>query len=276
MARSYAKVLLAIWEEEGDFRQLPAGAQRLYIVMLSHAALSPCGLLPLQLRRWARLAPDTTAADMRVALDHLTASNKVLVDEDTEEVFIRTFIRHDGGYRTPNIHRGIQSAIQRIESHPLRRAAWLELSRLDESLQVTSLDETLDPTVDETDTERDRPKTVSRQPESGIQKPSAVSPDERPSNVFDLPQQAPDDDDDFGDTVLIIVAAKEADTQPHSPRPWRRKVTASTRSEDGPGIRRLLEGGASPIKAASAVLGSRVAAEVAAKQIGYVPRTATG
>lgn len=272
MARSYAKVLLTMWEEEDDFRLLPSGAQRLYIVMLSHAALSPCGLLPLQLRRWARLAPDTTPADMRVALDHLIESHKVLVDEDTEEVFIRTFVRHDGGYRTPNIHRAIQSAIQRIESHPLRRAAWLELSRLEESPQVTSLDETLD----ETHTERDRPKTVSRQPESGNQKPSAVSPVERPSNVFDLPQPAPADDDDFGDAVLIIVAAKEADTQPHSPRPWRRTVMASTRSEDGPIIRRVLQGGGTPVEAASVALGSRVAAEVAAKRIGYVPKVATG
>ena len=51
----------------------------------------------------------------------------IIVDDDTEEVLIRSFIRHDGGFNHTNFHKAIVSAIQTIESGVLQIIAGTEL-----------------------------------------------------------------------------------------------------------------------------------------------------
>jgi hypothetical protein len=128
MPRTYAKILTSIWSD-ADFRALSADAQRVYIVLLTQRELSACGCLPLRVSKWAKLAPDTTVSDVRVALDQLSEARFVVVDEDSEELLIRSFIRHDGGWQTPNIHKAILSTAAVIESENLRAVAFAELDK---------------------------------------------------------------------------------------------------------------------------------------------------
>lgn len=129
MARSYAKLYVEVWDAEGDFRQLTAGAQRLYWLLCSQPQLSAAGVLPLQPRRWARLATDTTDRQIARALAELVSTCKVIIDEGTEECLVRAFIRRDGGTKTPNILKAIRQAIDAIESDCLRKVAAKELER---------------------------------------------------------------------------------------------------------------------------------------------------
>ena len=128
MARTYAKSFVSMWDPDSDFLDLPSDAQWLYWVLFSHHLLSPAGVLPLQPRKWATRAKDMTPKRITAALRTLVARRYVLTDDDTVECLVRTFIRHDQGWRTPNIRKSIETSIGRIESEPLRVAARHELT----------------------------------------------------------------------------------------------------------------------------------------------------
>lgn len=128
MTRTYAKSFLSMWAPGSDFLQLSTDAQWLYWVLFSHPSLTPAGTLPLQPRKWAQCSKDMTQRRVTAALADLVRSEKVIVDEDTEEVLIRTFIRWDKGWRTPNINTSIKASIAQIESDGLRHVATRELT----------------------------------------------------------------------------------------------------------------------------------------------------
>ncbi len=116
MARNYANLFTAIWARDGEFVRLSCGAQRMYLLLVSQPEVSACGMLPLRLRRWSALAPDTTEGDLRMALKELEEHRFVVVDEDTEELLVRSFTRHDNGYANPRRQPSIRDAANGIES----------------------------------------------------------------------------------------------------------------------------------------------------------------
>ena len=129
MARSYANVLTAIWRDD-DFRELSAGAQRTYLMLVTQANISAAGTLPLTLVRWAANAKDTTPASVRDDLAELEKTRFVFVDDVTEEVLVRSFVRHDNGYRNPKRRHAILGAAGEVASAALRAALSGEFERL--------------------------------------------------------------------------------------------------------------------------------------------------
>jgi len=129
MARSYARIITAIWRNPA-FRALDPMSQWLYVLLVTQPDISAVGMLPLTLRRWASLAVDCPMELVTRALDTLSARRFVTVDEATEEVLVRSFVRWDGGYtnrkRLPVIHR---SALE-VASAELRSVLRFELDRL--------------------------------------------------------------------------------------------------------------------------------------------------
>lgn len=129
MARSHGRVYAAIWSDE-EFIALDADAQRLYLFLLSQADLNHAGLLPLRPRRWAaKYAGGSTSAVMGT-LDTLAEHRFVLVDEDTEEVLIRTLVRNDGVYKQPKVMVRMREDARQIDSPALRAAFAAEMGRL--------------------------------------------------------------------------------------------------------------------------------------------------
>ena len=98
----FGKLFSSIWSNE-DFTDLSAHAQQLYLLLVSHPSRNFAGVLPLTLKRWASLTRDSTVETVREALLELVARNFIVVDWGTEEVLVRTFIRHDGVHRQPNL-----------------------------------------------------------------------------------------------------------------------------------------------------------------------------
>jgi hypothetical protein len=122
MARSHAKLFCSIWEDE-DFIALPGSAQRLYMLLISQRKTTMVGCLDLKPARWARLAPDTTIDDIRHAARQLAAARFIVLDEETDELVVRTLVRHDGIRAVANskLLMGFWGQWEAIESPALRR-----------------------------------------------------------------------------------------------------------------------------------------------------------
>ncbi|MEU7980496.1 hypothetical protein AB0B63_18430 [Micromonospora sp. NPDC049081] len=130
MSRNYAQIFTAIWRDP-DFIALSRPRQQAYFLLVTQPNVSAAGVLPLTVRRWAKLSTDTTTADLLADIAHLHQVGMVVVDEDTEELLVRSFVRHDNGYRNPRRQPSIRDAAADIESPRLRRALGRELVRLE-------------------------------------------------------------------------------------------------------------------------------------------------
>lgn len=129
MARTHGRIMAAIWND-GDFIALRGSAQRMFMFLLSQPDLSHAGLLPMRVNRWAKKAEDLTPKAVRDELTYLAQRDYVVVDEDTEEVLIRTMVRNDGVYKQPKVMIRMREDARQIESPLLRAAFRQELDRL--------------------------------------------------------------------------------------------------------------------------------------------------
>ena len=130
MARSYAAIHQRIWADP-QWRALDVNAQHLYLLLLSQPQLNLAGVLPLQLRKWASCVAGWDIADVATALDRLREDRFVLVDEDTEEVLVRSLIRNDGTYKIPNALKSLLQVAEGTQAQALRTELAAELGRLE-------------------------------------------------------------------------------------------------------------------------------------------------
>lgn len=130
MARSYGHIMSAIWNDP-EFRKLSCAAQRTYLMLITQADISSAGTLPLTVRRWAAYAIDSSSDSLSDSLSELAGYRFLVVDETTEEVLIRTFVKWDGGYtnvqkRQPAIRRDAAA----VASPKIRASLAVELDEL--------------------------------------------------------------------------------------------------------------------------------------------------
>jgi hypothetical protein len=129
VSRSHGRIYARIWDD-ADFVALAPGAQRMYLFLLSQPDLSQAGLLPLRVRRWARSSAGLTPAAVREDLEALERARFVVVDEDAEELLIRTFVRNDQVYRQPKVMVRMAEDARQMASPRLREVFCAELARL--------------------------------------------------------------------------------------------------------------------------------------------------
>lgn len=173
--RNYARVLTSIWVDE-DFKALSAGAQWLYLLLLSQPDLTAAGAISYSPRRWASYSPSVTLAQVDQAFAELLEQRFLLADQATEEVLIRTFIRHDSLLSNTKMLRAATHASTLLQSAVLREHATTELVRL-------------------------RDRRAGRREEHPYPYPQP-HPHQGPSAaelLEDATSVAPDDDDDEGD-----------------------------------------------------------------------------
>lgn len=132
MARRYGKLYVDIWRDP-DFNKLTGGAQRLYMFLMSQPDLNSAGVLTMALNRWATRASDTSREDMTQFLYELSKHKFVVVDETCEEVLIRSYIRRDEGWKSPNVIRGIVQTAANVMSETLRAVISDELGKINTS-----------------------------------------------------------------------------------------------------------------------------------------------
>ncbi|WP_047894803.1 hypothetical protein [Micromonospora sp. RV43] len=129
MSRRYANILTAIWRND-DFRALTGGGQRLFLLLCTQPDISAAGVLSLNIKRWSRCAKDTTPQSIVTDLQELETGRFIVVDPDTEELLVRSFVRWDNGYGNPKRRPVIIRAAQEVESASVRRTLAFEFNRL--------------------------------------------------------------------------------------------------------------------------------------------------
>lgn len=129
MPRDHGRVLCKIWRDK-DFRALPRTAQTTYVQLLSQDSVNNAGVLPLQVSKWVKGCDELTESDIWRDLKVLSERGYIVVDVDSFEVLIRSFIRNDGGMAHKYIFKNALSCAEAVESEQIRKALALELYRL--------------------------------------------------------------------------------------------------------------------------------------------------
>lgn len=129
MARDYGRIRLDIWADE-DWRDLPSLPQWLYLHLLSSPSLNFCGVTDWRPARVAALAAELNADDVEYAAAWLEAGEFIVVDRATEEVLVRSWIKHDGLLSSPNMAKAMVKAHAAIGSGILRAVIVDQLERI--------------------------------------------------------------------------------------------------------------------------------------------------
>ena len=107
------------------------GQQMTYLALLSSPDLSWCGVAPLIPRRLANLAADLTERKVIANLNALRAEpgRLLVIDEDTAEVGVRSYVRHDDLIKQPNVTKAMIRSLPRVRSKHIRDTIVTELRR---------------------------------------------------------------------------------------------------------------------------------------------------
>lgn len=131
MAREHARIYVSIWDDE-DFCDLPASSQWLYLHLTSCESLNYAGVADWRPGRIAARTGNLSGQSVEVAAAVLEEEHYLLVDRDTEEALVRSFIRNDGLMASPNVARAMVKARGAVSSKALRAVIVHELQRLQE------------------------------------------------------------------------------------------------------------------------------------------------
>lgn len=148
--KDHARINLAIWGDD-DFRNLTPAEQHLFFVLWTSPGLSYCGSGDWHPGRLAASSDGWTMNAVKAAGAGLAAKQFVIIDADTEEFLLRSWIKHDGLWRTPNMAVSVANARAALSSRNLRgvvvhevlkiRAAHSESGSWDRSAVVSMLEQ---------------------------------------------------------------------------------------------------------------------------------------
>jgi hypothetical protein len=128
MAREFAQIKLAIWADD-DWRDLSPLARYLYLTLLTSPTLSHCGVADWRPTRIGAL----NGMDPHAVADfgaELIEALYLVIDTESEEVLIRSFIRNDGLMKQPKMAVAMASAHAGVASQVIRGVIVHELNRL--------------------------------------------------------------------------------------------------------------------------------------------------
>lgn len=128
MARDHARIQVGIWNDP-EFRALDRDDQRMYLVLISQPRLTYCGTLDYFPSRLALLAADDTEESVLNAIWRLDKYRFAVIDEETHEILCRSFVRHDGLLKSPNMTRAMCKDRAGVISDKLRESIDQELRR---------------------------------------------------------------------------------------------------------------------------------------------------
>lgn len=129
MARDRATIKTDIWGDS-DWRSLSIGAQWLYMHLLSSPDLSYIGITDWRPNRIAVKVATEDESTVRGFASELENGRFAFTDEHTEEVLVRSFLRHDGLLMNPNLWKSIGNDFADAGSNFLRGIVAEEARRL--------------------------------------------------------------------------------------------------------------------------------------------------
>lgn len=129
MARDYAQIRTDIWADT-HWRTLTPGAQWLYEMVLTSPTMTLAGVADWRPSRIAKLARGLTVEAVRKYADELARGRFVAFDDDTEEIVVRSFLRHDGVLVNPNLWKSLGRDFAGIYSLSIKALVSSEVARL--------------------------------------------------------------------------------------------------------------------------------------------------
>lgn len=237
MAGDYAKIKRSITSDL-RFRALDPMSKLVYTWVLYQPKLSPCGALDLiQKRMAAEIGITMDELDRRI-LD-LVHQGYLLEDEDTSEIAVRSYVRHDVNTGNANMVKAVWNAISQVSSPRLRG----------EIVENLPSDMPPDP----------RP---NRQPSDGVETPSEESSKTVRSSLSlsPHPQPQPAAAADAARTALSLIAEQitaaevlrrqQTKDRIRIPSKHQAKVLARLEAESFPAALELAEQGLEPCQIA--------------------------
>lgn len=128
MARDRASIRVDMWAD-ADWRDLPLDAQHLYMLLLSHATLNYAGVADWRPGRLAALTNGQSREDVIAAGAVLESRRFILIDDDTEEVLVRSFVKHDGLMKQPKLAVSMANAYSGIASSKIQQVVAFEVQK---------------------------------------------------------------------------------------------------------------------------------------------------
>ena len=127
----HARFLCRMWEDP-DWIALSPRGQWFFMLLYSQAALNRAGVTALTSKRWKRLASGPAVEQqITLAMKELEDANFIVVDDDTEELLVRSYMRNDGIAKQPNVLKSACRQAREVLSPQLRAALKVELRRLE-------------------------------------------------------------------------------------------------------------------------------------------------
>lgn len=129
MARDHTRVNLDIWGDD-EFRELPVDSQNLYWTLWTSPGRSYCGSHEWRPGKLSQSAGDWTVRRLEAAAAVASERLFLIIDEATEECLLRSWIKHDGLWRTPNMAVSMAMARAEVASKILRGVIVHEVKKL--------------------------------------------------------------------------------------------------------------------------------------------------
>ena len=129
MAREIANVQTSLWGNP-EWKGLGVVEQWLYFHLLSHPRLSYAGVADWLPKRVAAASSRLTVDQVEQAGRGLQSARFVFVDESTDEVLVRSFLRHDGLLKQPRLSVSMVNAFAGIASLNIQKIVVHELQKL--------------------------------------------------------------------------------------------------------------------------------------------------
>ena len=128
MAREFVRLLTSIWDDP-EWLALTCQQQTVYVAAITSPDLSWCGVVPYIPKRLAMFSTDLTERRVAAAVADLEKPRMFVLDRTTDELLVRSYVRHDGLLKKPNIARAMEKALVRVHSGVIRAAVIAELGR---------------------------------------------------------------------------------------------------------------------------------------------------
>ncbi len=131
MARDHARILTSRHNDR-DWRTLPMCSQWLFDYLLTSPTLTYAGVATYNPKRIAKAINDGGVERIDVAAYRLETFDPpyVVIDRETDEAFIRSFVRNDGLLKSPKVAIAAFRAWESITSDVIRACFVFELARL--------------------------------------------------------------------------------------------------------------------------------------------------
>lgn len=170
MANAAALINEELWRRDKEFQKVPRLAQCTFCQILSQKDLDTAGVLTLHLDLLAKACEELTVEQLRADFTILEASRFLFVDYDTDEVFVRSYVRRVSA-KNRNSWLSVPKNARMIGSKKIRHELALELRRLRRK-DADELADEIDPVPTPSGP---RPDPVSTRSECGT--PSRPRPD---------------------------------------------------------------------------------------------------